>query len=407
MDYTYLDYFNYYLKEFLNEIIANYPETQVNILANYRTFLEGKDNKNDMYVKYFYTKINNSLQQIAHKDETLFTSSTLFLEGVDFSTIWNSSLTTEKTKKAIWKYLQILMIIGRKVIPNHKEILEILNKISNGEISAPAKVEKTLAADKDDDEDKPSSVFGLGDVATSLGSLGGLAGGLSSMLGSGGLSSMLGGAGGGGEGLGNLISSFSSMLNNPEFTSAMSQLSQQVADGLPTQSDNTENSTDENHTNEYITESTTENTETTQETTDTTSETTSQQPLFNTPLFGDLAKEIASTFNFDEMNQGEQPANIGEALGKFMSGNNPAKLMNLVGKFGSRLQDEVKSGRLNPADLLKQTMGAAGGSMPETLQRAAEAMASNPQLRRAAQQQSTRDRLRAKLDKKRQENGSQ
>ena len=393
MDYTYLDYFNYYLKEFLNEIIANYPETQSLVVANYRNLLEGKDNKNDMYVKYFYTKINNSLQLIANKDETLFTSSTVFLEGVDFTNIRNSSNTTEKTKKSIWKYLQILMIIGRKVIPNHKEILDILSKISNGEISAPAKVEQTLASAKDDDE-KPSSVFGLGDVASSLGNLGGLASGLTSML----------GGSGNGEGLGNLISSFSSMLNNPEFTSAMSQLSQQVSEGLAQQSHTTENSTNE-PTSKSTTENTTENTS---ESTTNTQSTTNEQPqLFNNPLFGDLAKEIASTFNFEEMNKGEQPANIGDALGKFMSGNNPAKLMNLVGKFGSRLQDEVKNGRLNPMDLLKQTMGATGGNMPETLQRVAEAMTNNPQFRRATQQQSTRDRLRAKLDKKRQENNNQ
>lgn len=392
MDYTYLDYFNYYLKEFLNEIITNYPETQSLIVANYRSLLEGKDNKNDMYVKYFYTKINNSLQLIATKDDSLFTSSCVFLEGVDFTNIWHSSNTTEKTKKSIWKYLQILMIIGRKIIPNHKEIVDILNKISNGEISAPAKVEHTLANTKDDDE-KPNSVFGLGDIASSLGNLGGLASGLTSML----------GGSGSGDGLGNLISSFSSMLNNPEFTTAMSQLSQQVSEGLSQQSSTTENTT-ENTTNHSQTENNTENN--TEKTTDTQSESSEQPQLFNNPLFGDLAKEIASTFNFEEMNQGQQPANIGDALGKFMSGNNPAKLMNLVGKFGSRLQDEVKSGRLNPMDLLKQTMGATTGNMPESLQRVAEAMANNPQLRRATQQQSTRDRLRSKLDKKRQEKTS-
>ena len=87
----------------------------------------------------------------------------------------------------------------------------------------------------------------------------------------------------------------------------------------------------------------------------------------------------------------------------FMSGNNPAKLMELVGKFGSKLQNEVKNGNINPADLLKQTMSAAGG--PQNL----EKMMSDPKLKakmsQMQQQQSqgqnaTRDRLRAKLEKK-------
>jgi len=123
--------------------------------------------------------------------------------------------------------------------------------------------------------------------------------------------------------------------------------------------------------------------------------------LFGNPLFGELAKELTETFNFEDMEKQGKPANIGEALGKFMSGDNPAKLMGLVGKFGSKLQQEVQRGGINPADLLQQTMGALGGQggaagMANMMQQ----MAQNPQVRQAARQQATRDRLRAKLDAK-------
>ena len=98
------------------------------------------------------------------------------------------------------------------------------------------------------------------------------------------------------------------------------------------------------------------------------------------------------------MEKDGKPKNIGEALGKFMSGNNPAKLMELVGKFGGKLQDEVKKGNINPAELLKQTMSAAGGS--QNIQN----MMQNPQMQqhmKSMQSNSpTKDRLRAKLDKK-------
>jgi hypothetical protein len=40
MDKTYLDYFNYYLKQFLNEIISYFPYTKAMILENYRAILE-------------------------------------------------------------------------------------------------------------------------------------------------------------------------------------------------------------------------------------------------------------------------------------------------------------------------------------------------------------------------------
>jgi len=94
-----------------------------------------------------------------------------------------------------------------------------------------------------------------------------------------------------------------------------------------------------------------------------------------------------------------KPQNIGDALSRFMSGNNPAKLMELVGKFGGKLQDEVKKGNINPAELLKQTMSAAGG------EKNLKNMMQNPQMQQHMKQMqnnksSTRDRLRAKLDKK-------
>lgn len=203
MDYTYLDYFNYYLKEYLSELINTFPETREPILANYRPLLEGKDDKNDIYAKCYFTKINNFLSQISRKDVTLFeTPSKIFIEGVDLYDIWNSSSATDVNRIAIWKYLQILMILGRRLIPNHKEIVDILNKVSNGEINVPSKVEKTLTSDSKDESDETPSVFGLSDIASSLGGLSSLMNGLNK-----------GGSGeGGGGGLGGLMSGLTGLM---------------------------------------------------------------------------------------------------------------------------------------------------------------------------------------------------
>lgn len=398
MDYTYLDYFNYYLKEYLSELINTFPETRQSILSNYRTLLEGKDDKNDLYAKCYYTKINNFLTQITKKDITLFeTPGKVFLEGVDLSQVWNSSQATDTNRVAIWKYLQILMILGRKIIPNHKEIVEMLNKISNGDLNVPAKVEQTLSTPDKDDTENPGSVFGLGDIASSLGGLSSLVSGLSGGGGAGGgigslLSSLTGGANGeGGEGLGNLMTGISNMFTNPEFSNAMSKLSEQF---VPSQNTNEETPS----------ENCQENSENTQNTNNPSTNpsanpsTNATPPIFNNALFGELADEITKTFNFEEMEKDGKPANIGEALGRFMSGNNPSKLMGLVGKFGSKLQDEVKKGNINPAELLSQTMNAAGGSQNM------QDMMNNPrvkaQMKEMQKNNSARDRMRAKLDAK-------
>jgi len=426
MDYTYLDYFNYYLKEYLSELVNTFPETREPILSNYRPLLEGKGDKNDIYVKCYYTKINNFLSQIAKKDITLFeTPGKIFIEGVDLSAIWNSPSATDANRTAIWKYLQILMILGRRLIPNHKEIVDILNKVSNGDINVPAKVEKTLNSDiKDETEDTPS-VFGLGDIASSLGGLSSLMNGLSkggSGEGGGlgglmsGLSGLMGGAGGSNGdsplgGLGSLMTGLTDMFTKPEFTDAMSQLSQQFTQPSQDNSDvSNGNGEDGGHTDEcgescsHSTGESGENKSSESSASGSSSGSspgTAKPPIFNNALFGDLADEIGKTFNFEEMEKDGKPQNIGEALSRFMSGNNPAKLMELVGKFGGKLQDEVKKGNINPAELLKQTMSAAGGG--QNLQN----MMNNPQMqqhmKQMQKQQSanpTRDRLRAKLEKK-------
>ena len=100
----------------------------------------------------------------------------------------------------------------------------MLNKVSNGDVHIPAKVEQTLASADKDDADETPSVFGLGDIASSLGGLGSLAGGLGNL----------------GEGLGdigNIVNGMKDMFSNPQFTEAMSQMAQQMAP----QPNNTEN----------------------------------------------------------------------------------------------------------------------------------------------------------------------
>jgi len=424
MDYTYLDYFNYYLKEYLSELVNTFPETRQPILSNYRPLLEGSNDKNDIYAKCYYTKINNFLTQIAKKDETLFeTPGKIFIEGVDFYAIWNHSDATAENRIAIWKYLQILMILGRKIMPNHKEIVEMLNKVSNGDVHIPAKVEQTLAsADKDaEDIDSAPGVFGLGDIASSLGGLSSLASGLGlgGSGGLGGLASSLGGLGG----IGDLMNGMKDMFSNPEFTNAMSQLAQQFvpqASGEGGEQDGEGGDCGESCDNGECeggecgescdngecgegeckhTESASASKPSASSASSSTAPPSNAPPsMFNNPLFSELASEIGNTFDFAEMEKDGKPQNIGDALSRFMSGNNPAKLMELVGKFGGKLQTEVKNGNINPADLLKQTMSAAGG------QQNLEKMMNNPQVKNKMNQMqgqnATRDRLRAKLEKK-------
>ena len=433
MDFTNLDYFNYYLKEFCNEIIANYPDYEKGIVNNYRELLEGKGNKNDMYVKYFISKVNNHMDAICSNDEDLFNkenyvdeesgnvSTLFFLEGVDFLSLWSSSFNNDKNKQAVWKYLKLLTIIGRKIVPNNTEILELLDNVG-GQVSAPAKVEKTLFGEEDDLNDAGNSPDLLG-----LGSLSGLAG--------------LAGIGNGNmPDIGKLAKTLTESLSNIKIPD-IDEIQEELKKAGVNNEDNSDNNDDGNDNGTDNTNNTDNNEEGTSDakcrsnnrednlncedsTEDNNSTTTSDNA--NAPnlsegtgnLFTDLAKEMADTFNFDDIEKEGKPKDMGEAFGKFMSGNNPQKLMGLVSKFGNRLQDDLSKGKVNHKDLLKDTTSMMNGLQdgmknPENLKKQAKKMAkNNPKMMAQMEQMqkqmqnnsgSTKDRLRAKLEARKQQ----
>ena len=429
MEYTNLDYFNYYLKEFCNEITTNYPDFEKVVVSNYRELLEGRGNKNDLYVKYFISKVNDHMDAICSGDVELFNpqnyidketgnvSGLYLLEGVDFLKLWTSQHNNDKNKEAVWKYLKLLTVIGRKIVPNNKEILDLLNNVG-GQVSAPAKVEKTLYGEEDDLDDTGNEPDILG-----LGSLSGLAG--------------LAGIGNGEmPDIGKLAKTLTESLSKIKIPN-MEEMQEELRKNNSNNDESNDESNDEPNDNSTNGDSTNNNEENNNEIPESTEEgnlrdnlnkedengpvddSESDSPeapdLANgtTNLFTDLAQEMASTFDFDNIEKDGQPENMGEAFGKFMSGNNPTKLMGLVSKFGNRLQNDISSGKVSHQDLLKDTTSMMQGLQdgiknPNNLKKQAKKMAKkNPKMMAQMQQMqknmqnnsgSTKDRLRAKLE---------
>jgi len=429
MEYTNLDYFNYYLKEFCNEITTNYPDFEKVVVSNYRELLEGRGNKNDLYVKYFISKVNDHMDAICSGDVELFNpqnyidketgnvSGLYLLEGVDFLKLWTSQHNNDKNKEAVWKYLKLLTVIGRKIVPNNKEILDLLNNVG-GQVSAPAKVEKTLYGEEDDLDDTGNEPDILG-----LGSLSGLAG--------------LAGIGNGEmPDIGKLAKTLTESLSKIKIPN-MEEMQEELRKNNSNNDESNDESNDEPNDNSTNGDSTNNNEENNNEIPESTEEGNLRDNLNkedeNGPvddsesdspeapdlangtsnLFTDLAQEMASTFDFDNIEKDGQPENMGEAFGKFMSGNNPQKLMGLVSKFGNRLQSDISSGKVNHQDLLKDTTSMMQGLQdgiknPNNLKKQAKKMAKkNPKMMAQMQQMqknmqnnsgSTKDRLRAKLE---------
>lgn len=354
MDFTYIDYFNYYLREFLNELLLKYPELKQNVLGNYRSLLEGKDGKNDMYVKFYYSKINNHLIKIAKKDESLFDNEGIILiEGVDFHHVWKQPRTNEQYKIVIWKYLQLLMIIGRKAIPNHREVLDMLNKVG-GEINVPAKVKEILA--KEDEEDNSDNNGGLG---------------------IGNLFDMVNGLMGGGKDLniGDMLSELEKKLGDmPEM--------EQFKSFLNDDDDDEEEDNEEEDSNPATKQ-----------------------------IFDDLSAEVGKVIRTSDIPDNCTPEDALRIMKENFSGENIAKMYGIANSFSKRVDQDIKSGKLKQEDLARDTFKKMkqvkkGIKNSEVLKKNIdEMMANNPEFKKEMESMGhnnlnqTRDRLREKLEK--------
>ena len=152
------------------------------------------------------------------------------------------------------------------------------------------------------------------------------------------------------------------------------------------------------------------------------SESNLNEDMLKNGMIGKLAQELSEEINIDSLNLNmDDTENVDDIFSNLISGDNPMKFMNLLQKVGSKIQDKVSSGGLdqeklveeatsmmgaltggNPLldNLMKMGMGAGGGAVPPRNQQAAEAQASNPHTGN-----STRDRLRRKLEAKKKSQG--
>ena len=131
-----------------------------------------------------------------------------------------------------------------------------------------------------------------------------------------------------------------------------------------------------------------------------------KEDMLSNGLIGNLAKELASDINLDDMNlnMDDENANIGDIFGKLMSGDNPMKFMNLIQDVGKKIQTKLTSGNVNQGDLLNEAqnmMGMLGNNNPlfdNLLNTAKKEMADANPPNSPSYDNPTRDRLKKKLE---------
>lgn len=135
MAQTYVEKFNYYLSVFLNEINNIYPEYQETLVNHFSELLQPEgvsDNSNQTYVKQYMTVIKPYLSSVAGKNEKIFKGMEPInlLPEIDFRDVWSKDIN-QNTRENIWKYLQTLVVIGKKIVGDDDEIDDLLNKFNS------------------------------------------------------------------------------------------------------------------------------------------------------------------------------------------------------------------------------------------------------------------------------------
>ena len=131
---TYVEKFNFYLKSFIDELVTVYPEYKDLLESEYKILYSEEKSNTDEFVKEYISVTKQHNSSIAKKDDSIFKglNEINILRKIDFRDLWSKDINNN-TRESIWKYLQTLIVIGRKVIGDDDEINDLLRKFNESD----------------------------------------------------------------------------------------------------------------------------------------------------------------------------------------------------------------------------------------------------------------------------------
>ena len=131
---TYVEKFNFYLKSFIDELVTVYPEYKDSLESEYKILYSEEKSNTDEFVKEYISVTKQYNSSIAKKDDSIFKglNEINILRKIDFRDLWSKDINNN-TRESIWKYLQTLIVIGRKVIGDDDEINDLLRKFNESD----------------------------------------------------------------------------------------------------------------------------------------------------------------------------------------------------------------------------------------------------------------------------------
>ena len=170
---TNLEHFNFYLREFVSQLMVVYPKGKQSLETAYSELISNPNYKDDKFIKLFMRKVYPITNMIREKDVSLFSKECLLIEGFNFAELWACPKLTENSKKSVWKYLTLLYVYGRTVVSPQNQIEKMLKNFETfGDEEKPVdasaemlqnmlnnlKEKNELGDDKEDEEEKGSGL---------------------------------------------------------------------------------------------------------------------------------------------------------------------------------------------------------------------------------------------------------
>ena len=116
------------MEEFLTELKKTFPD-QVKLKTQYQKFVMMKKTNPRKIVDQFMEHIENYREVIINKDEEpVLNDSVPFLTEMGVKEWWTAA--TDKTKDAIWKYMNTLMFIGNAINTIPEDMMTGIEKIA-------------------------------------------------------------------------------------------------------------------------------------------------------------------------------------------------------------------------------------------------------------------------------------
>ena len=348
---TNIEYFNYNLKLFVLDIIKIFPELEETLREYYTVVLTEEVSNEDKFIKRYMRKMTDHKQNISQKNNDMFNESIHVLKGVDFKELWERDEMKDSIKITVWDYIQTLFVIGETIVSDSnsiKKLVENFKKIRETDktTNLDEATKDTLdEAPKDTLDEAPKDTLDeatkdkLDDCCKSGVDIGC------------------------GEGCDELEDADNQVLE------MLKSLSEKTA-----KNDNP----------------------------------TFNEELINNGLIGNLAKELSADINLDDfnLNMNEDNSNVGEVFSNLISGDNPMKFMNLIQNVGQKIQSKLSDGNIDQSKLVEEAqkmMGMLGNNNPlfdNLINKTKEEMKEANPPPSASYNNSTRDRLRRKLEQR-------